>query len=300
LAKMTLPAIREFNPITASNITITGNSIEIAVSQKKVERFSANTSVNIDDNLTIDAKADIFDTVSISAKGIFPIADSIAPIITRAVFEPMEITNDTMKIIDTLKLWFSEPLKNFVKKEALSLISGKKFEFNNTSIGSNYVAIPIAYNETGSYLPVNGEDSIRIEGGFEITDAKGVTQGINTIWIPLEVGKYKQNYEILVYPNPYILSKDDKVSVVVRPIKSRGEKKQIDLSGNITIIDPLGNNIVDTDKFTNDGKDLVWSWKGKNSRKRNVGSGTYQAIIQITNDADKDTKTYLKKIGVKN
>jgi len=91
------------------------------------------------------------------------------------------------------------------------------------------------------------------------------------------------------------------MAVIVRPIGDRfGGKTLMDLSGRITVLDQLGNKIVDNERF-NDGKDggLIWTWDGKNKNRRAVSAGSYQAIIQVTNEKENITKQYLRKIGIK-
>lgn len=300
LARMTLPASREFNKLTANDITINGNSLEISVSPKKDGLVSSKTSVDEDDIIKINEKLDISDTVEIVVEGNIEIADSIAPVIVKARFEPMEIQNEDDDIVDILILWFSESLKNPVRKDALVLKSGKKFKFDDAKISGDYIKIPIKYNES-SYLPKEGDDSIRVEGGFDIIDLSKNLQKINTVFVPLEVGKYKQNYEVLVH-SPYNLKEDDMLRIMVVPIKSRGDKNEDALSGNIVVIDNLGNNVVNMQNFVPNkkGSGLIWTWDGKNSRGRNVGAGMYQAIITITDELEKTTQTFMKKVGIKN
>jgi len=81
--------------------------------------------------------------------------------------------------------------------------------------------------------------------------------------------------------------------VRVEPCKNRGNLGN--LSGKISIFDALGNKVVNEENFERDKeKDvLIWTWNGKNTRGRTVGSGAYQAIISV------DGKIHLRRIGIK-
>ena len=311
------PECRMFNEI--SDIKVIGNIIEISISQNK-DRIAAKTSVS-GEMLAVNTTIYISDTLGISASGTIPILDSIAPIITRGLFLPMQIKNESDEIIDTLTVYFSERVSCAVAKEAIRAWSVSKntdygFEFETRQVNANSVTL-LVKGDMLAVLPRNG-DYIRIDGNFGIIDSAGVRQEVKTIWAPLEVGRYRQNYVISIYPNPYapvgnksktnpVIEKwgnpdeANKMAVIVKPIGKRVEVLQ--LSGNIRVIDAVGNIVVEKESFEQgrigDGA-IIWTWDAKNTRKRNVGAGAYYAIIEITDETQSETQTVLRKIGIKN
>jgi flagellar hook assembly protein FlgD len=74
----------------------------------------------------------------------------------------------------------------------------------------------------------------------------------------------------------------------------------MNLSGRISVLDQLGNKLVDDEKFesSSDGTTLIWTWDGRNRNGRTVGAGTYQAIISVANE-NGNSKAYIRKIGIK-
>ncbi|MCL1947421.1 MAG: hypothetical protein FWF51_09800 [Chitinivibrionia bacterium] len=318
-----LPNERMFNKITENDVTvISSNLLEISVSQN----INAEVKTSVEDYDKIIAKnmkIEREDKFINLAQESFSIEDSIAPIITQGRYSPMVVKNDGDEIIDTLDVYFSEIISCNVAKEAIKALrtangSEYYFDFENTRVQDDYARFLVRANINA--LPEE-RDSIRIEGDKDIRDAQRNLQAVNTVWAPLGVGKYQSDFDVIIYPNPYAPNgnfattdgKKDRNPVIEEYghfaeasnlaviVKAKGQRTLTqELSGNITILDALGNTIVEDKEFSQ-GKDgvLIWTWNGKNKHGRTVGAGTYQALISVTDKTENYTVLYSRKIGIK-
>jgi hypothetical protein len=267
-------------------------------------------------------------------KGSVKIEDKIAPVITKASFRPMRIERAGEDIIDTLVVYFSEKINlsdiKRIKDDAFRVKSDRfsydyNFEFDENHIdlwnnNDSAFAFYVKY-ESGNTLPDEG-DSIRIMGGLNINvvDREGNSHGrdTNTVYAPIKVFEFKTLYNVGIYPNPYVndpssknfernnpvikkyLGEEDasKLAVIVSPIAG-GDRptggNQTSLSGRISVLDYLGNKIVNNEEFT--GKDgiLIWTWDGKNKNKRAVGAGIYHVIMVINGEKQPSYKIGIRR-----
>jgi len=71
--------------------------------------------------------------------------------------------------------------------------------------------------------------------------------------------------------------------ITITPDDTLSLLKDFELKGEIMIFDPVGNQIVDRSKMLwwAEKKVLLWIWNGKNKNSRNVGGGSYLAVIEI-------------------
>jgi flagellar hook assembly protein FlgD len=69
-------------------------------------------------------------------------------------------------------------------------------------------------------------------------------------------------------------------------------------SGTISIFDAIGNTVMKEAPFTLLNNWLYYNWDGRNHNGRFVGTGTYIAIINVTQNGGKVTSSK-KTIGVK-
>ena len=305
---------RKFNKIKPADIKISGNTIEIKVSQDK-NNVLAKTDVDKNDVISVEYKTTIGEIGIFASTKNMPVDDNIAPIITSGKFSPMVIKSDEDEIIDTLRIWFSEKISGQITKDLIKALSFSnnmaEYEIaieEQNAKNTDYLEFLVKFNG-GNPLPEK-DDSIRIQYG--ISDNIGNVQNENTVWAELKVEKYITDYNIMIYPNPYNpgnpnfdgynynpalenyygSSKD--MAIVIKPYGNR--KLTRELSGQMVIFDHLGHKIATKDfEFINGA--LIGRWDGKNIQKRNVGSGAYQTIIQIN---DEEPKTILKRIGIKN
>ena len=297
-----LPQSRMFNDLTLNDIKeVKRGTLEISVSQDK-DKAEVKTFVDNEDKLVMDYFHKFNDTLQINAHANLKINDSVAPIITKAEFKPMSVKCDTKDedITDTLYIHFSEPLqkKSVFSRDAIMIEqSNALFDFGDVyAAGEAIVKIEIKGMRA---LPVKN-DLIRIEGlSFNgITDAAGISQENTTVWAPLYVSSPESPYDISVYPNPYKVNASKGLDVVVKPCKNRGNLEN-NLYGKITILDALGNKIVNGETLVEKNGVLLWTWYGKNSYGRTVGAGTYLAIITITGETNEEPETRLQMIGIK-
>jgi len=209
-----------------------------------------------------------------------------------------------------------------------------RFDFRENDIrsvdrGGDSVALFVIDYTKGAPLPPRGDkpDSIRIAGGKGIVDVAGNKQDTNTVFVEIEADEYGFSYDVKIYPNPYyndpsvkkFVTKNgvsDKnpaieeyavngenltdMAVIVKVEDRSGGVGENNMSGKITVLDQLGNKIVDREEFVlgKNNSTLIWTWNGKNKNGRTVGAGFYQAIIVITdNDVSLQLPPY--KIGIK-
>jgi hypothetical protein len=314
-----LPASRKFNKITVDDIKdISHNSLKISVSQDTA-KVSVKTSTGDEDKFLMNYRHPLQnnDTLGIHAYGNFEIKDSIAPIIIRGYYSPAALERNGAEIVDTLYIWFSEPLSYCdISKETIGAKSSpnREYYFNiePATISGDSVKISVKFDDAG-IIPQNG-DSIRIEGDFSISDNNGVTQKLRTIYAPLRVGEYMSDYEILIYPSIYVPN-DGQTNPVIEKFGNPAEATNLavivktvgkrvttaKLSGNITVLDGLGNVITEKTEFVQANKEgvIIWTWDGKNKRARIVAPGVYQALIQVNNETNNKTDLFLRKIGIK-
>jgi hypothetical protein len=326
-----LPFDRHFNAITTDSISVPERNVfAIAVSQDR-NRAERNTAVSQGERgerfIIIDSVTFADDTLGIFLDANVQIRDAMAPVIVSAVYRPKQMENDNDPVIDTLHIFFSENIAPISLPEAQRAFrgrigaSGNEFEFNITGIheqNANNIKLLVELGYT-DHIPTGG-DFIRIQrdGGIRDNVSPSNVQDRNTVWMPLEVGQVLNNYRIEILPNPYapkamlrnqlyiaylydslgISLSSGNMVVLASPIGGRGGT---DLSGRITIIDGLGNIIIEDGIFapvSSGSAGLLWTWDGKNSRGRTVGAGNYLAIITLTNNREGNTQVFRRTIGI--
>jgi len=283
------------------------------------------------DDITVDKDFDV------SVPKEVKIKDKIAPVITIAYYYYWNVDGGEKDVIDTLVVKFSEEVNGgdirSLNPEIFNVISPRngdniyspkfgvrKSEHPGLNGDKKTAKFFIEYFEGDDFI-VPG-DSIQIVGGHGISDNSGNLQagGTNTVFAPIAVGSLHSTYEITIVPNPYnnsspqwngaidyYGSKNDdgdlvqnatNVAIIAKPkgVREGGEKEIV--SSSVTIIDQLGN-VVESGRGFNRGQRgaWIWTWDGKNTKKRAVGAGIYHAIITIN---DGETQKYSRKIGIKN
>ncbi len=249
--------------------------------------------------------------------------DSMAAVLVGAAeYRGIKLSEDLDEFDDTLKVSFSEEIQqlNFGASlnDSVFTIKTEDGEFqmtvtgNSTGAGST-ITIPVHVKRNGSVIPAYG-DSIKISGFGKITDVIGNAQNsTETPYVPFTTVVLPAEYEVLVYPNPFTVRSEtsnellDQVynmgglvvqAIIVRPFGNRvGEN----LSGSISLFDALGNTIVANESFELTKGILLYKFDGKNQAGRSLGSGIYQAILNVTskNGETEQQDAIPVKIGIK-
>ncbi len=253
--------------------------------------------------------------------------DKMAPIlIDIAQYRGKHLTSDEDVFSDTLIVKYSEEIKsndfgsgsesNIFDLQDMSN-NGNQYDvtlIERSTINGSTASYVVQVTRGNSIIPATS-DSIRVAGSGHIADNNGNNQNSTTPYIPFGVVVLPAEYEVIVYPNPFIIDVDSmnqvidtygdgidgrgKLAVMVRPYGNRvGEN----LQGWITTFDAVGNVIDQNEKLTlmNSGV-LLYSTDFKNSAGRAVGSGSYRSIITVKSGTgdDEQVNTIPVMIGIK-
>jgi len=260
------------------------------------------------------------------------IEDKVAPVITIAYYWYWDVNGAESDVIDTLVVEFSEAVKGRDISSLSPEIFSVKSPRNNDNIYSpqfgarssehpgldgktNTAKFFIKYFDGDDFIVP--DDSIQIIGGHGISDESGNSQagGTNTVFAPIAVGSFHSTYEIKIFPNPYDNSSkkdndaifyygsgdEEKTNVAIIAIpKGAREGAKVIANSSVTILDQLGN-VVESGRGFNEGNRgaWIWTWDGRNTKKRPIGAGIYQAIIVI-NDGESTQRFPPRPIGIRN
>ncbi|MCL1945700.1 MAG: hypothetical protein FWF51_00910 [Chitinivibrionia bacterium] len=306
-------------------INVVEKAAKLAYNDGKRDENLPKTSILTDDKIsltggsfTVSEGGEDID-VSLPSGNITP-EDEVAPVILRADYEVSEEDKDT-----TLKVVFSENLQ--------SLSQGDIYGFFQTSSGDTYYMdfngepkiagkqdewlykVKKAYFGNYDVSPATGDSIwINLTGG-NAKDLKNNAQNDKTTKAPLRSTR-KGKYTLHIIPQPLRLSngepkpldeglvshynlKYNKGAAII--LELDGATDTTIQKGKVAIIDPLGNVLTEmTLAFVHTkGKTVagVAVWNAKNIKGRNVGAGTYLAIVtgEIKYDNDAVEQFSVKK-----
>lgn len=225
------------------------------------------------------------------------VIDSAAPVISSARLLLGGYDDNWNKFADTLSLVFSEIIHS---------TDAAPCSLSNSSNSSRYRFITSSKDVTGkngkfiidNYEPSNSlperADSIWINVNARTSDEGGVSQkNLLNHRVLLDIVQPPAIWIFKVGPNPVTIPNEE---IILRV----ASKKNIDLkpfNANVNIYDALGS-IVSRSVMINNGKSLMYTWNGRNSKGRLVGEGTYLACVSIYENGAviwSDTKT----LGIK-
>jgi hypothetical protein len=246
------------------------------------------------------------------APGEADVADSAAPVIMSAKFIPSPDLNGT----DKLSVVFSEPIASVSSATPFKLwgveeqspytlnvdLADRPELFTNTASGQFSVTIPAQVVK----FPMTG-DSIWIDVSSGIGDVSSVVQknAANRRAL-LNVAPIDYTPRIMIVRNPFSIGvpvSDAGVNgtgtiIKVPPPLRMTDVSSLPKSGTISIFDAIGNTVMKEAPFTLLNNWLYYNWDGRNHNGRFVGTGTYIAIINVTQNGGKVTSSK-KTIGVK-
>jgi hypothetical protein len=233
--------------------------------------------------------------------------DSAAPVIEAATYYPNTSAGDAC---DTLLVDFSEPvaLQSGVRHFVFSGRAGVSYDYELTpdSIAGDKAWFCTRFQS--DMVPRTG-DSICIAANGSVADVPGMKQNnpVNRK-AALKIMAGPPDLVITVVKNPF--SRD---SLSLPGIAERGmaitissRKKNNSLpdiaQATLAIYDALGN-CVHTDRFAAGGgrvsaNSYYFTWDGRNTKRRAVGTGIYVAVVSATEGSGAVTKKTMK-IGLK-
>lgn len=271
-----------------------------------------NTTVNSNDIITID-NGNLPAGGILTANIIF-VEDRVAPVIISGNLISSEV-NDSLQVV------FSEPVEKIDHKMPIlfSLVDGTEYlvelEANGRLIdGKKYTVKVISVQSgfsisTGDSIWINPTAGIgdqintqanpanrRVAINVQETPFTIVTKAINN---PLKPTDQVPDFIRSAYEQNGIVAPQHGLVIVVEP---KGEiLRSIYLQGTASIYDVVKNPIVKNipgvfDKVT---QKLYYIWDGTNSRGRLVATGTYSAILRISDTAKKLNVTTQIPVGIK-
>ncbi|MFP4417635.1 MAG: chitobiase/beta-hexosaminidase C-terminal domain-containing protein [Chitinispirillaceae bacterium] len=250
---------------------------------------------------------------------LFLVSDRVAPVITSAIIRPTLLTAD-MEVICTLSVTFSENIETINTNLPFNFYRGQEsfyLDLELLSQSSNrahfvgYSLEGIEYMQTG--------DLISIQPDQGISDLSGNNQNNpQNRRVPMRVMPQPYKIDFVCSPNPFIpgvselaLEKGglgiNQGTAIVADFRGNLGSKTVNVGAKISIYDCTNNLIcsagdrglsslpVQFDVITGRSTKLVFLWNGRNSRGREVGEGTYVAVVSIT---DPSNITTVKKIPI--
>lgn len=242
------------------------------------------------------------------------IDDSLAPVIIEAFYIPSNGSSENKT--DSLRVTLSE---NIAVPS-----SNQPFTFFTPSTGKSYSMELKYYMEDSqsvylfSIISIIGKeypeamDSVCINPSAGVSDLKANIQDSLNRYTHLKFKAQEYDYQIISYPNPfdpqksllppgivtnYGLKQNRGVVIIAEP--STPMAGYVDLKGEMILYDVVGNKVRSiTGEKVRTGKGLYFVWNGENEKKRLVGTGTYLAVITLSDT--QGFKTIKKhKIGIR-
>jgi hypothetical protein len=254
-----------------------------------------------------------------------PAVDSAAPVVAAAVFTPGKIQGDRSRSSDTLRVTFSENVSDIASQLPFmfysSVVGEYRMALSQNSRDANRVTFAVDSLDSRIQYPRNG-DSIRINTAGRISDANGFAQ-LNPAnrRVAMKIEPLPYQLVLRMGPNPF--DPDNAVAYTVNGRWYTGLTFEIDpmtaldddglgtglvLSGAIIIYDAVGNLVamcsdlavrrrnirMEKDPLSSN---LYFSWNGCNMNNRVVGSGSYLAVITISDNYG-NRKAFRRIVGV--
>jgi hypothetical protein len=228
--------------------------------------------------------------------------DSAAPVVVYALYAPGISSESEMIIPDTFTATFSEEIDSFSTdlplkfrkpgsksdyKISLQLLrqKGTEYVFEVTSIEN------LLYPEISDSVWINPEKNIR--DMFSNIQSNPLNKRVL-----LRFRSTPLKFKFKLGPNPFNPQKQ-MVTITVAP-KSR-TRELLDIEASVRIYDPLGNKVhQDFQKSLNNNSPHVeLKWNGENLSGKQVGCGTYMAVVRAEEKTGRNVETVRFFIGVK-
>ncbi|MBN1602327.1 MAG: fibro-slime domain-containing protein [Chitinispirillaceae bacterium] len=232
--------------------------------------------------------------------------DSAAPVIVDALFAEGYLETNGTATPETLTITFSEPVLPCTSEQPFLFIVRPNpneldtlrhelytLRLNELSRANDKVVYTVL-EVSGKGYP-STSDSVYINPEATIEDAaRNVQNNTANRRVNLKVQPIKLRFSLSAGPSPFIPGVE-KVYITVDPaVRTRNE---IDIHAHAYIFDPLGTCIYDTQDRSN--QTIKLEWNGTNRKGRQVGTGTYLLIVEMTDMKTAQKKVEQKKIGTR-
>lgn len=296
-----LPAFRELS-FTAGDMHITSEGFHVYVSQPS--GMAPFTGIDPDRDKLVASKTESTTRGFVPVTSV-PIADSLAPVLTAATYKPAIVTEEGQRPPDTLTVHFSEPTAPIKDPYPFVFVDadGEEYTVRLSPLRESEGGLThtfIVDSVEGGRSP-KSSDSLWINPAAGIADKKaGNVQDRRSRPVGLSVRAYRYSYVMHAWPNPgdpasakvpdairsMGVRRTHGIIVVARPLGPVAE--HVRLTGRMTVYDDVGNIVCRGVKgVVGDEKDQVaFVWDGTNGTGRRVGTGTYLAVVEITDSQD--------------
>lgn len=297
-----LPSDRLF-----SIVTITKADSVITIMVKELGR-APRTSILPGDQIKISQGR--LPEGGITLSGTISVRDSIDPVLINALL------NWYSKEYQILQMTFSEPVKSIFARQPFLYITPDGTTYNVTMQSSNRIVNEIYTAQAIGNPNLQQNDSCWINNSAGVTDLKNNTQGtyynrkvrltvkyhFDMRYIaensPFSKGKRPLPQQVVnAYASNNVQMPPDGMVIIVEP--DRELSNECPLSGTISIYDVVQNPVIQKKKmiYDNNSNRMFFIWDGRNYNGREVGTGTYLAVIKVEGRDMKFTKKM--NVGVK-
>lgn len=249
--------------------------------------------------------------------GSVVVIDKVAPVINRAEL----VTSAAEK--DSLRVYFSEPVENFESSRPFLFKTPKGDEYqvfleNGNLSGDYYLA---AIRQIQSVSSISPQDSVWINTAASISDTSNNIQSNQfNRRVPLTIKQIPYKLIPEAVNNPFVPGNpipapvqeayrsegrlqeldlnNGGIIIVVKPETQL--RPHVELAGKVSIFDVVKNTVIENEPMVFDkvSKKLFFVWNGVNHKKRKVATGTYLAVMEMSDNMGfKETGTI--PVGIK-
>lgn len=304
---LVLPEHRSFS-YTADDFSVTDSGFQIAVTQAS----GSTPYTGVDDRDILTVSYTLSGANGVVRPTTIDIEDNLRPVVVGAKFVPGEATSQGEDPPDTLVVTLSEPVGE--------INDSTPFIFYDVNDSTEYMMVLVSHLQDGqtyTFIVVDSDkefpdsgDLVSLDPTAQVTDNQGNVQDQPNEPVPLQVGTPDVDFEVYVAGNPlnlngteidpdvrtrYDIAELYGQPIVVVPLQQLPADN--DAKAIITILDAVGNVVVDSRDcgYRSSGGAFVYVWDGTNRQGRQVGIGTYLAVITVKTD---ETEAYRVKLGV--
>jgi len=238
--------------------------------------------------------------------------DFMAPVLVNtARYTGKKLTSDEEQFEDELVLNYSEPIKKIdlgtgSDLDIYTLTGRKKGAYSIGITGESIyegsvVKQKVRVIRNQSIIPATGDSiAIKANANGKVIDEQGNVQREQCSFVPFTTVTLPAEYSVTIYPNPFTIDADMKnellseygnggeyrglLGIVVRPYGNRAGEN---LSGVISLFDAVGHTIVNREPLIyQESGSLLVALDGTNQRGREIGSGLYRGVIEVTSGTD--------------
>lgn len=233
-----------------------------------------------------------------NAKFAWTVDDSAAPVIVEGRVHPGSITDDGKANKDTLKVTFSEHIKQMdlsQKEFFLFYHKGYSYKMNLTKHreeGNNVISFIVdkidVTDETLKKEEFNfpkNDDSLQMRTGTDgifADDHYNYQKNPDNRMAPLIVLAIPTSVEVKAGPMPFVPGKE-KVKITIKPKSKATDGKSDSIFAWVAIYDRTGNVVYNSaGEYNSNTGSVDIEWDGYNKKRKKVDRGTYMAIVNYS------------------